>query len=110
MLMTPDRSENSPPSAARISGVERRTVDQISETVKSSAMRLDRPQPAAKPDQRFAEHRLARDEENDDRLQNLDDVLGDVLRKRIHGNAAAGEHCEQQRRKNDAHRMVASEQ
>jgi hypothetical protein len=36
--MTPDRSENKPPSAARINGVERRTVDAISDADKSSTM------------------------------------------------------------------------
>ena len=34
--MTPERSENIPPSAARISGVETRIVDQINDMVKIS--------------------------------------------------------------------------
>src|SRR5690349_8454928 len=110
MLMTPDRSENSPPSAARISGVESRIVDHMSETVRSSAMRFGRANPAAKTGQRLAEQRFTRDKQNDDRLQNLDDVLGDVLRERIHRNTAAGEHRKQQRRKHNADRMVSSEQ
>ena len=38
MLMTPERSENNPPSAARISGVGSLMVDQISEMVRRSAI------------------------------------------------------------------------
>ncbi len=38
MLITPERSENSPPSAARISGVDSLIVDQISARVKRSAI------------------------------------------------------------------------
>jgi hypothetical protein len=36
MLMMPERSENKPPSAARIKGVANRTVDQIKAMVKRS--------------------------------------------------------------------------
>src|SRR5687767_15119600 len=110
MLTTPARSENRPPSDARINGVDSRIVDQMSETVKSSTMGRNRPGPAAKPGERIAEHRLARDEENDDGLQNLHDVFRDVLRERVHRNAAAREHRKEERRKHDTHRMVAAEQ
>src|SRR6266496_4317421 len=40
ILITPERSENKPPRAARINGVESRIVDQIKAIVKISAINL----------------------------------------------------------------------
>ena len=85
--MTPDRSENIPPSAARISGVESRIDEKISEIVKSSATCPASSAPQAK--ERLAEQRFGRDKQDDRRLQYLHDVLRDVLRERVHRNAAA---------------------
>src|SRR5689334_1387984 len=98
MLMTPDRSENSPPSAARMSGVERRIVEKIKAIVKRSAIGLLPPKRVAEAEDRRAKKCFRGDEQNNRRLQNLDDVFRDVLREGINRNAAAREHGEQQRR------------
>src|SRR5688500_3514386 len=123
MLMTPDRSENKPPSAARMSGVDRRTVEKISAIVKRSAIGLVLPtrrrhgyggppkrQRLAKADHRFTKKRFRGDEQDDRRLQYLDDVLGDVPCERIHRNAPSSEHSEQQCSDDHPSGMVASEQ
>src|SRR4051794_10034086 len=76
ILITPDRSENIPPSAARISGVARRPVDQINEIVNrslmSSFLKVLQQSQFLKG---LAEESLGRNKQNNGRLQNLDDVL-----------------------------------
>src|SRR3954464_12554408 len=63
MLITPDRSENSPPIAARMSGVGSRTVDASSCSVKMSLTVLCS---LHEPDslEGVAEHRLGGDEQD----------------------------------------------
>src|SRR5687767_5034678 len=75
MLITPDRSENSPPNAARTRGVASLIVDSttVSNDVKKSLIGL-RPQTSeSKPVQRPFEKSFSSDEENDDSLQDLHD-------------------------------------
>src|SRR5689334_4751389 len=111
MLMTPERSENSPPSAASTSGVANLMVDAIKEKVKMSLIRLG-PQALRRPDSAHEpfEKRFSRNEENDDSLQHLHDVFRDVLGKAVDVNAAVLQHREQQRRENHADRMIPAEQ
>src|SRR5688500_1663019 len=108
MLMTPDRSENKPPSAARMSGVDRRTVEKISAMVKRSAIALVSPKGVAKAEYRRTKKRLGGHEQNDRGLQYLDDVFGDMLCERIHRDAPSSEHSEQQRSEDHTHGMIAS--
>src|SRR5215204_4647439 len=110
MLMTPDRSENKPPSAARMSGVERRIVEKINAIVKRSAIGLLPPKRVAEAEDRRAKKCFRRDEQDNRRLQNLDDVLCDVLREGIDGDAATREHREQQRREDDPDGMIAAKE
>src|SRR6187455_1543069 len=110
MLMTPERSENIPPSAASTSGVDNRIVENTSETVKRSAMARPLLQSVPQAGQRPAEHRFRGDEQDDRRLQNLHDVLGDVPGEGVDRDTAAREHGKQQRRKHDAGRMIPAQQ
>src|SRR5262245_27738158 len=110
MLMTPDRSENMPPSAASTSGVDNRIVEKTSEIVKRSAMARRSLQSLPQAGQGPAEHRFRGDEENDRRLQNLDDVLGDVPGERVDRNPAAREHGKEQSREHDAGGVIPSQQ
>ena len=74
--MTPDRSENSPPSAASTSGVASRIVEAISESVKMSLIRLGSANVARKllPNGPLEES-FGSDKKNDDALQHLHDVF-----------------------------------
>src|ERR1051325_386264 len=111
MLITPERSEKSPPSAASTSGVAVLIVEAIKERVKMSLIQLG-PQTfhwAEFADQPF-EERLSGDEENDDSLQYLHNVLSNVFGKTVNVDTAMLQHGEQQRRENHADRMIATEQ
>src|SRR4029453_79313 len=106
MLMTPDRSENSPPNAARMRGVDRRIVEEISAIVKRSAIALVAPKRSAKAENGFTKKSFRGEEQNDRPLKNLHDIFSHVLRKRVHRHTAAREHRKQHRREDDTHRMV----
>src|SRR6185369_5234001 len=110
MLMTPERSEKSPPSAASTSGVASLMVEAIKEKVKMSLIQLG-PQTLRWSD--FAnqpfEERLRCDEKNDDSLKDLYDVFRDVLRKTVDVDPAVLQNREQQRREDHADGMIASE-
>src|SRR5690349_21177182 len=110
MLITPERSENNPPSAARINGVASLIIDATSDHVKTSLIRLRPQPPESKPAQRPFEERLSSDKQNDDSLQHLHDVFRDVLGKTVDVDPAMLEHGKQQRGEYDADRMIASEQ
>src|SRR6476661_7868097 len=109
MLITPERSEKSPPSAASTSGVASLMVEAIKENVKMSLIQLG-PQTLHWSD--FAnqpfEERLRCDEENDDSLKDLHDVFRDVFRKTVDIDPAVLQNREQQRRQNHADRVIAS--
>src|ERR1043165_288036 len=106
MFTTPDRSENNPPSAARISGVDNRIVDQNSwaETIS------DRQSSKSQLPEETPEHCFGRHEQNDRGLQNLNDVFRHVLREGIDGNPAAREDREQKRRHEHTGRMIPAEE
>src|ERR1700752_1253624 len=88
MLMTLDRSENSPPSAASTSGVASRIVEAMSESVKMSLMGL-RSQTfhGCLSSQEPPEETFSSDEKNDDALQDLHDIFCHVLRKAVDINS-----------------------
>src|SRR5947209_5694603 len=89
MLITPERSEKSPPRAARSSGVVRRMAEERSSIRKRSRMShlpFDAAGasgvggPGAPPGEpAAAEDLLGRHEEDDHRLEHLHQVLRDVL-------------------------------
>src|ERR1043165_10292216 len=66
MLMTPDRSEKSPPSAASTSGVASRIVEAMSERVKMSLMCLNAPRQSSSESP--LEETFSRDEQDDHAL------------------------------------------
>src|ERR1051326_1985711 len=108
ILMTPERSEKSPPSAASTSGVERRIVEAMSEKVKMSLMCLNGPRESSS--QSPLKHTFSSYKQNDYPLQHLHDVFSYVFRKTIDVDAAVLQCREQQRRQNHANRMIATEQ
>src|SRR4029079_9943408 len=82
ILITPERSEKRPPSAASTSGVASRIVEATSEIVKISLIGLNSQTLHRKSStQKPLEKRLSSDEENDDSLQHLHDVFCHMLRK-----------------------------
>src|ERR1041384_8149383 len=81
MLITPDRSEKSPPSAASTSGVASRIVEAMSESVKMSLMCLNSPRQSSS--QSPLEETFSRDEQDDHALQHLHDVFGHVFGKAV---------------------------
>src|ERR1044071_8704737 len=89
ILITPERSENRPPSAASTRGVASRIVEAMSERVKMSRMGL-RSQTFHRRSslQEPFEESFSSNEQNDDALQYLDDVLCHVLRKAVDVDAA----------------------
>src|SRR5262245_53909392 len=105
MLITPDRSENSPPSAASTSGVASLIVDAINENVKMSLIDSSPQTYHRSSAHEPLKERLRGDEKDDDPLQHLHDVFSDVLGKAINVNAAVLQHREQQCRENHANRM-----
>src|SRR5829696_5120802 len=88
ILITPDRSENRPPSAASTSGVASRIVEARSEIVKISLINLgsncSRESSAYKP----LKESLSSYEEDDDALQHLHDILCYIFRKTVHVDPA----------------------
>src|SRR4051812_22508867 len=89
MLMTPDRSEKSPPSAASTSGVARRIVDQTSANVKTSLIRLDLRLLKQTELIKWTTEQTLRSYKQDDRsLQYLNDVFRHVFRKTVDVNPA----------------------
>src|SRR6201995_3611833 len=127
MLMTPERSENIPPSAARMSGVASLMDEKRRLTLNMSfiscyfvdgsllflpqpgtglkklyAYRLMllnlRPLQKSEPAERAPEERLRGDEEDDDALKDLHKVFRDVLAEGVNGDASALEHREEKRR------------
>src|SRR6185436_8073528 len=76
MLITPERSEKRPPSAASTSGVASRIVEAMSESVKMSLIVL-RSQTfhGSSSSQEPFEESFGSDEKNDDTLQNLHDIF-----------------------------------
>src|SRR5436305_1281009 len=97
MLITPERSEKSPPRAARRSGVVRRMAEERSSIRKRSRMShlsFHTPSPAAEP--AAAEDLLGRHEEDDHRLEHLDEVLRDVLGEDVDEEPAPLEGAEEE--------------
>src|SRR5690242_2617656 len=77
ILITPERSEKRPPSAASTSGVARRIVEAMSESVKMSFMCLNAPRESSSDCP--LEESFSRDEQDDDALQHLHDVFCHVF-------------------------------
>src|SRR5215510_1907725 len=108
ILITPERSEKRPPSAASTSGVASRIVEAMSERVKMSLMCLNAPRQSSSESP--LEETFSSYKQDDHTLQYLHDVLGYMFRKTIDVDAAVLQCRKQQRRQNDAHRMIATEQ
>src|SRR4030095_14739097 len=84
MLMTPERSEKSPPSAASNNGVAVLIVEANNAQVKISLIFLNsRTCDSPASPERQSEERFSRNKENDDTLQTLDDVFGHMLRESV---------------------------
>jgi hypothetical protein len=73
----PERSENIPPSAAKISGVANRIVENKSDKVNNSLILS------------FGKFLQRSHKQNHHRLQNFDQIFGNVFGKRINENSAA---------------------
>src|SRR6185503_11451240 len=97
MLITADRTEKSPPSAASTSGVASRIVEAMSESVKMSLIDL-RSQTfhGSSSSQEPFEETFSGDKKNDDALQDLHDIFRHVLRKSVDVNSAVLQSCKQQ--------------
>src|SRR5262245_60855076 len=111
MLMTPERSENIPPRAARTNGVANRIVDQRRAMVKMSLIILDfGALQQTKSSDRATEECFSRHKKNDDALQDLNNILRDVFGETVDVDTAVLQNREEQRRKNHADGMIPSEQ
>src|SRR6185503_15052229 len=89
MLITPDRSEKSPPSAASTSGVASRIVEAMSENVKISFIVLrSHTLHGSFSSQDPFEDSFGSDEQDDDALQNLHDIFRHVLGESVDVNSA----------------------
>src|SRR6185369_11883305 len=108
ILITPERSEKRPPSAASTSGVARRIVEAMSESVKMSLMCLNLPRQSSSESP--FEETFSSNEQNDHALQHLHDIFRHMFRKTIDVDTAVLQRRKQQRREDHAHRMIASEQ
>src|ERR1044071_3688319 len=108
ILITPERSEKRPPSAASTSGVASRMVEAMSENVKMSLMCLTLPRQSSSEspfEETFSSH-----EQNDHALQNLHDVFRHVFGKSIDVDSAVLQCRKQQCRQNHSDRVIATEQ
>src|SRR6185503_14070600 len=115
MFVTPDRSVMTPPSAASAIGVARRSIAARTPT----PMRTSRFMSSCSCRQRLrrraaalrdrAHDRLGRDDEEDRRLDDLDQVRRDA-RVRLHERAAARERGEEDAGERDADGRVLAEQ
>src|SRR5215510_1099825 len=108
ILITPDRSEKSPPSAASTSGVASRIVEAMSENVKMSLMCLHSSRQSSSKSP--FEETFSSNEQNDYALQYLHDVFCDVFGKTIDVDTAVLQCGKQQRRQDHTYRMVTPEQ
>src|ERR1043166_6526258 len=108
ILITPERSEKRPPSAASTSGVASRIVEAMSEKVKMSRMCLNASRQSSS--QSPLEEKFSSDKQDDHALQHLHDVFGYVFRKTVDVDAAVLQCRKQQRCKDHADRMIATEQ
>src|SRR5215510_13997935 len=86
ILITPERSEKSPPSAASTSGVASRIVEAMSESVKMSLMCLNVPRQSSSESP--SEETFSSNEQDDHALQHLHDVFRYVFGKTIDVDAA----------------------
>src|SRR6185369_4915586 len=108
ILITPERSEKRPPSAASTSGVASRIVEAMSENVKMSLMCLNVPRQSSSESP--FEETFSSNKQNDHALQNLHDVFRHVFRKTVDVNAAVLQCGKQQRCQYHSARVIATEQ
>src|SRR6185369_15977811 len=108
ILITPERSEKRPPSAASTSGVASRIVEAMSESVKMSLICLNAPRQSSSESP--SEETFSRDEQDNHALQHLHDIFSYVFGKTVDINAAVLQCGKQQRREYHANRMIAAEQ
>src|SRR4029079_2829223 len=108
ILITPERSEKRPPSAASTSGVASRIVEAINENVKMSLMCLNVPRQSSSESP--FEETFSSNEQDDHALQNLHDVFRHVFGKTVDVNAAVLQCGKQQRCQYHSDRVIATEQ
>src|SRR4030095_1383143 len=96
ILITPERSENMPPSAASTNGVANLIVDHTSAMVKMSLIDLNfRSLQQTESANRTTEERFCCDKQNDYSLQNLNNVFCDMFREPVNVNSAVLQNSKQ---------------
>src|SRR5678815_949345 len=99
MLMTPDRSDNNPPSAASSNGVARRIVENRIESFKMSPILF------SSPEQCFGS-----DEQNHQCLQDEHKVSRYFFREDIDEESAARQRAKEESSQKNSERMIAAQQ